>query len=86
MTPSNHQEKAQTLIGHRFPAAIPWFARLVFGLRLDGLWEFAPPARIIRRFVLLPICFAMSQMLATGAHAEPVSFSLPDLDGRSHAV
>jgi len=47
MTFLDHQEEDQTLRGRHFLAANPWFARLVFGLRLDGLWEFAPPARII---------------------------------------
>lgn len=82
----DHQEEDQTLKGRHFPAANPWFARSVFGPCLDVVWDFAPRARIIRRFVLLPLFFAMSQMLAASAQAEPVSFSLPDLDGRSHAV
>jgi len=86
MTFLDHQEEDQTLRGRHFLAANPWFARLVFGLRLDGLWDFGLRARRIWRFVLFPLCFAMSQVLATGAQAEPVSFSLPDLDGRSHAV
>ena len=82
----DHQEEDQTLKGRHFPAANPRFARSVFGPCLDVVWDFAPRARIIRRFVLLPLFFAMSQMLAASAQAEPVSFSLPDLDGRSHAV
>ncbi len=86
MTLLDHQEEDQTLRGRHFLAANLWFARSVFGRCLDGLWDFAPRARRIRRFVLLPLCFAMSQTLATSAQAEPVSFSLPDLDGRSHAV
>ncbi len=86
MTLLDHKQEDQTLRGRHFLAANLWFARSVFGRCLDGLWHFGLRARRIRRFVLLPLCFAMSQMLATSAHAEPVSFSLPDLNGRSHAV
>ncbi len=86
MTLLDHKQEDQTLRGRHFLAANLWFARSVFGRCLEGLWDFGLRARRIRRFVLLPLCFAMSQVLATSAQAEPVSFSLPDLDGRSHAV
>ncbi len=86
MTLLDHKQEDQTLRGRHFLAANLWFARSVFGRCLEGLWDFGLRARRIRRFVLFPLCFAMSQVLATSAQAEPVSFSLPDLNGRSHAV